>query len=262
MKNRKSKKTILLTNDDGIFSDGIMAVYKQLIKKAHVVIVAPDYEKSSVSHGITLSSPLSVNQVKREGKLFGYAVNGTPADCVKLACAELLNKRPDLIVSGINLGPNDGCSVFYSGTVAAAREGALLGIPSVAVSLATFVDPDYQLAARFMGKIVEFMNMHKLPKGCFLNVNVPNKKKDSIRGIKITKQGERPIHSRFYVRTNPHSKLYYWLAGEVDQTEKDLETDTYALSKNYVTVTPLSCSTNNELLIREIEKIGTLPKKI
>ena len=129
---------ILLTNDDGIYAEGIYALYRQLIQFATVTVVAPDSERSSVGHGITLAHPIWQKKINRKGKFFGYGISGTPADCVKFACGVILKKKPDLIVSGINQGCNDGCSVHYSGTVAGAREGALMGIPSLAISLNTF----------------------------------------------------------------------------------------------------------------------------
>ena len=143
---------ILLTNDDGIFSEGIRALYESLKQIGNVTIVAPDSERSAVGHAITLSDPLRVKKVIRGGKFFGYATTGTPADCVKLAIRAILKKRPDLVVSGINLGPNVGYSVLYSGTVSGATEGAILGIPSFAISLATFTNPDYSFAADFAKK--------------------------------------------------------------------------------------------------------------
>ena len=120
---------ILLTNDDGIYAEGIYALYQELKKIAKVSVIAPDSEKSSVGHGITLAHPIWFKKINRKGRFFGYAISGTPADCVKFATSVLLKRKPDMVVSGINLGPNDGCSVHYSGTVAGAREGALLGIP-------------------------------------------------------------------------------------------------------------------------------------
>ena len=131
---------ILLTNDDGIYAEGIYSIYAELAKMANVTVVAPESEKSSVGHAITLAHPIWFKRVRRKGQPFGYAVSGTPADCVKFGVNVLMKHKPDLVISGINLGANDGCSVFYSGTVAGAREGAILGIPSIAVSLATFVD--------------------------------------------------------------------------------------------------------------------------
>ena len=165
---------ILLTNDDGIYAEGMYALYLELKKLGTVTVVAPDSQKSSVGHGITLAHPIWHTKVNRKGQFFGTGVSGTPADCVKFAIGVLLKNKPDVIVSGINLGTNDGCSVFYSGTVAGAREGALMGIPSLAISLDTFMEPDFSYAAKCGAKLVKLFGQGKLPKGTFLNVNVPH----------------------------------------------------------------------------------------
>jgi len=142
-------------------------------------------------------------------------------------------------VSGINLGHNDGCSVFYSGTVAGAREGALMGIPSIAVSLATFVNPDFTYAAKYGAKLVKLTTKRKMPKGTFLNVNVPNKKPSQIKGIRMTRQGMIQIHGTFRKRINPDGKEYYWMSGKMPVRKKDDTVDSYALNSSYVTVTPI-----------------------
>src|SRR3989338_7858028 len=149
---------ILLTNDDGIYADGIYALYLELKKIGTVTVAAPDSERSSVGHGITLAHPIWDKRVNRKGQFFGIGISGTPADCVKFAVAVLLKRKPDVVVSGINLGHNDGCSVFYSGTVAGAREGALMGIPSLAVSLGTFVNPNFSVVAKYTAKLAKIIN--------------------------------------------------------------------------------------------------------
>src|SRR3989338_5281343 len=156
---------ILLTNDDGIYAEGIYALYAELIKVGDVTVVAPDSERSSVGHGITLSHPIWFKKVRRKDKFFGYGISGTPADCVKFAVSVILKQKPDVVVSGINFGGNEGCSVFYSGTVAGAREGALLGIPSIASSLDTFVDPDFSYGAKFTARLVKKVFKNKIPSG-------------------------------------------------------------------------------------------------
>lgn len=135
---------ILITNDDGIYAEGIYALYAALRKVGNVTVVAPDVQRSAVGHAITLTDPLRVTEARRHGKFFGYATSGTPADCVKLAIRAIMGKKPDLVFSGINLGANMGYNVLYSGTVSGATEGALFGIPSIAISLATFVKPDFR----------------------------------------------------------------------------------------------------------------------
>jgi 5'-nucleotidase len=229
---------ILLTNDDGIYAEGIYALYLQLKKLGKVTVVAPDSQRSSIGHAITLAYPIWKNKVKRKGLDFGTSISGTPADCVKFAVG-VLKHKPDIVVSGINLGPNDGCSIFYSGTVAGAREGALMGIPSLAVSLATFVNPDFTYSAKIGAKMTKLIMKEKMPKGTFLNVNVPNKKASQIKGVKMASQGLIPIHGTFRKRVDPNSREYYWMTGKMQVKKKDNLTDSNALNNNYVTVTPI-----------------------
>ncbi len=243
---------ILLTNDDGIYAEGILALYREIKKLGEVTVVAPDSEKSSVGHAITLAHPIYVKKVRRKGQFFGYGISGTPADCVKFGVSVILKKRPDLVISGINLGPNDGCSVFYSGTVAGAREGALLGIPSLALSLGTFVNPDFSFAAKVAAHLARILKKHNLKSGTFLNVNVPAVAASRIRGIKITRQGLVPIHGAFRKRKNPNQRDYYWMTGTPPLHRNDLGVDTYALNRNYVTVTPVHCDMTDEVVLRQM----------
>lgn len=230
---------ILLTNDDGIYAEGIYALYRELKKIGNVTVVAPDSERSSIGNAITLAHPIWHKKVKREGRIFGTGLSGTPADCVKFAIGVLMKRKPDVVVSGINLGHNDGCSVFYSGTVAGAREGSLMGIPSLAVSLDTFVNPDFSYAAKCAAKITKLIAKGTMPKGTFLNVNVPNKKPSQIKGIKMTRQGLIPIHGTFHKHKDPSSREYYWMAGKMLVKKKDDRVDSNALINNYVTITPI-----------------------
>lgn len=243
---------ILLTNDDGIYADGIWALYRELIKIGKVTVVAPDSEQSSVGHGITLSYPIWIKKVNRNGKHFGNAISGTPADCVKFATSVILKQKPDLVVSGINFGANDGCSVFYSGTVAGAREGALLGIPSFAISLATDNDPDFSYAAKIGARLARAIQKNKLPRGTFLNVNVPNVKPKQIKGIRITSQGVVPILGAFSKRRDPNLRDYYWMTGKNPALKNDLNVDTAALNRHYVTITPIHSDLTDYPALKEI----------
>jgi 5'-nucleotidase len=228
---------ILLTNDDGIYAEGIYAAYKELRKIADVTVVAPEAEQSSVGHGITLFAPLFAKRVSPENHFDGHAVSGKPADCVKFAVSVLLKgKKPDLIISGINFGGNDGCSVFYSGTVAGAREGALMGIKSFAVSLNCFDRPDFSNAAKFTARLALWLHKNTLPKGTFLNVNVPQGKP---KGVRFTRQGTEPIHETFERRKSPHDNHYYWMGGKMPVHKNDNKIDTYALKNKYITITPI-----------------------
>lgn len=245
---------ILLTNDDGIYAPGIAAIAKTLTKIADVTVIAPDSERSAVSHAITLAHPIWAKKVKRDGKFFGYAISGTPADCVKFGIDVILKSKPDLVISGINLGDNDGCSVFYSGTVAGAREGTLLGISSMAVSLATFSNPDFTYASKLAAKLARKIFIQKLPSETLLNVNVPNLPKSRLKGVCITRQGMTPIHGKFHKRFDPNSREYYWMTGKMPQHKKDLSVDTYALAQGYVTVTPIQCNVTDETSLAQLRQ--------
>jgi 5'-nucleotidase len=245
---------ILLTNDDGIYAEGIYALYLALKKIAQVTVVAPDAERSSVGHGITLRHPLWQKTAVRNGKTFGIALSGYPADCVKFGVAVVMkNKKPDLVVSGINCGPNEGASVHYSGTVAGAREGALMGIPSIAVSLNSFRSTDYNYAGKVTAKLCKAVAKHSLPEGTFLNVNVPAISQSHIKGIRFTRQGIEPILGKFSRREDPNLREYYWLAGDPPPVKADDNTDSYALHKNYVTVTPIHCDLTNAEFLQKMQ---------
>jgi 5'-nucleotidase len=243
---------ILLTNDDGIYAQGIYAIWQELKKIAKVTVVAPDSERSSVGHGITLSHPIWFKKVDRKDQFFGYGISGTPADCVKFGIKVICQTKPDMIVSGINLGRNDGCSVFYSGTVAGAREGALNGIPAIAVSLSTFSDPDFSYAATVGARVAKALPQMALLKGTFLNVNVPACPQKQVQGIRFTRQGTVPIHGDFRKRSDPNLRDYYWMTGHLPKTKNDLSIDTYALDHGYVTVTPIHCDMTDERTLENL----------
>ena len=245
---------ILLTNDDGIYAEGIYALYEALTKIGNVTVVAPEAEQSAVGHAITMSDPLRIKDAYRRRKHFGYAVSGTPADCVKIAIIKLLKRKPDLVVSGINMGPNIGFSVLYSGTVSGATEGAILGIPSIAVSLGTFTKADFSFAAAFSAKVAKKVHKYGLPKGTLLSINVPARKASKIKGIKVTTQGKTPIFENFVKRTDPRKRTYYWLTGEVMDLRGDRESDIVALKNGYVTITPLKYDLTDYGFLGDLKK--------
>ncbi|OGB89307.1 5'/3'-nucleotidase SurE [candidate division WOR-1 bacterium RIFCSPHIGHO2_01_FULL_53_15] len=247
---RKRKPRILLTNDDGISAAGIQALYKAVKGIGDVTIVAPDSERSAVGHAITLSDPLRVNQLDKNI----YSTTGTPADCVKLAVRAILKQKPDLVISGINLGPNTGFSVLYSGTVSGATEGVILGIPSMAISLGTFTKPDYTFAAQFARKIALMVIKKGLPKGILLNVNVPAVVKSKVKGVKITRQSKRAFIEKFDKRTDPHGRIYYWLSGEVIDLEGEQDSDIDAINQGYVSITPLHCDMTEYAMMEQIKE--------
>jgi 5'-nucleotidase len=202
--------------------------------------VAPDAERSAVGHAITTLLPLRVKEFRQGHELIGYAADGTPADCVKLAIGALLERRPDLVVSGINLGPNVATNVIYSGTVSAATEARILGVPSMAISLGTFVDPLWSYAAALGRRIAAEVLERGLPSKVLLNVNVPNLPRAAIRGIRITRQGDSATEDGFQAREDPRRRPYYWLAGSYRMLDDDPDTDAWALENGYVSVTPIT----------------------
>ena len=230
---------ILLTNDDGIYAEGIYSLYGELSKIATVTIVAPDSERSASGHAITLTDPLRVETANKRGKFLGYKVNGTPADCVKIAVEAVLDKKPDLVVSGINRGPNIGTNVIYSGTVSAATEGVILGIPAIAISLATFTDPDFSYAAEFGRKICGKVLKSGMPEGILLNVNVPAVPGKLIKGVRITHQGGCRFKEFFEKRKDPRGRTYYWMDGEEITSGTDNGADHAAIRDNFISITPI-----------------------
>ncbi|MFH1618551.1 MAG: 5'/3'-nucleotidase SurE [bacterium] len=230
---------ILLTNDDGIYAEGIYALYLELRKIARVTIVAPDTERSASGHAITLTDPLRVEKAVKKGKFLGYKVNGTPADCVKIGIGAVLKKKPDMIFSGINQGPNIGTNVIYSGTVSAATEGAILGIPSIAVSLTTFTDPDFSLAAAFSRRLCLLALKRGIPEGTLLNVNVPAAGKNRIKGVRVTHQGKFRFAEFFKKRSDPRGRGYYWMGGEEVTPFREPEADHAAVNGRFISITPI-----------------------
>jgi len=236
---------ILLTNDDGIYAKGIEVLHEHLSKDHDVIVVAPETEQSAVGHAITLTDPLRVKSISRNGTFFGYAVKGTPADCVKLAINELMNPPPDLVVSGINLGANVGINVIYSGTVSAATEGTILGIPAIAVSINTFRDPDFRPAAQFARLLVRQVKEHGLPPYTSLNVNVPAISESKIRGVRVTRQGVTRFVEKFDRRIDPRENVYYWQCGSNPPLEEDGDTDGSALANDCISITPIQHDLTN-----------------
>ncbi len=228
-----------MTNDDGIYAPGIFALHEALKTDHEVHVVAPESEMSAVGHAITLTLPLRVQEIKRNGSFFGYAITGTPADCVKIAVQELLERPPDIILSGINLGANVGVNILYSGTVSAATEGAFLGFRSAAISLNTRENPDFKFAARFSKEIIRFMTENNLRGGTALNVNIPAVPPGEITGVCITRQGTSRFRECFERRNDPRGNVYYWLSGETPVEDRNPDTDSVALKENKITITPV-----------------------
>ena len=245
---------IVLCNDDGFDANGIRCIYNELIKTSEVVIVAPETEQSAMGHAITLNQPLKARKVSEGGKFIGYAVNGTPADCIKLATTTLFDQTPDMIVSGVNQGGNLGTCAIYSGTVSAATEAAIEGIPAIAISLNTFEDIDFQFAAEFGAKLAAMVLEKGLPEGVALNVNVPAVPRSEIQGVAVTRQGKSRVVETFDKRIDPRNNTYYWMAGEMRFDEVSDEADCFQVSKNYISVTPIHFDLTSHKTINELKK--------
>ena len=231
---------VLITNDDGIASPGLQALVNVFGPVAQTFVVAPEGERSATGHAITLHKPLRARAAVIAGATAAWVSNGTPADCVALGMLELVPARPDVVISGINAGPNLARDLTYSGTVSGAMEGAIFGVPSVAVSVAAFIDPIFPAAAQFSGELVRAILLHGLPADTLLNVNVPNLPADRIAGISITRQSARRYISRLEKRVDPRGQAYYWLTGDPSAQEDVEGTDTWALASNQVSVTPIT----------------------
>jgi 5'-nucleotidase len=247
---------ILLTNDDGILAEGLIALYEELKGDFELSVVAPETEMSAVGHAITLSNPLRVRRFKRNGVFFGYGVSGTPADCVKIGVQEILQKRPDMIISGINLGSNVGINLLYSGTVSAATEGAFLGIPSVAISLSTKNDPEFSFPARFSRRMIKFVMENGLREGAALNVNIPAVPEDQIKGISFTTQDLVRHRDVYEKRNDPRGNVYYWLASETPVEESIPNTDLMALKENRITITPITFDLTDVKQVKRLASSG------
>ncbi len=238
-KNIRKKLNILVSNDDGIDAPGILALVQELKKIGKVTVVAPDKQQSAVGHAITMNFPLRVKEFSKNGSFFGHAVEGTPADAVKLAVHALLKTKPDILVSGINHGSNTAISIIYSGTVSAATEGTILGIPSIAFSLTTYGPPDFTYAAKFARKLTNLIAQKGLPSGTLLNVNIPPLKEKEIRGVIVTRQGKSVWDDRFETRRDPGNKEYYWLTGSLEEVDNEQDVDQWAVKNKYISVTPI-----------------------
>ncbi|NQW30099.1 MAG: 5'/3'-nucleotidase SurE [Ignavibacteria bacterium] len=245
---------ILITNDDGITANGIQALIDAMMTIGDVVVVAPDRQQSAVGHALTVSSPLRATPYHRRGVHLGYAINGTPADCVKLAVSTLLTERPDIVVSGINHGNNSSVNAIYSGTVSAATEGTLMGIPSMAISVASFdEDFDMTLAQKIAIHVAKQLLTVGVPAGTLLNVNIPAVAESEHKGIKITRQGSSVWEDYYEIRRDPHGKDYYWLTGNFVTLEELPDADDIAVKDGYTAITPLHYELTNQGIMETLK---------
>lgn len=230
---------ILITNDDGIDSPGISALADEMKKIGEVTVIAPRTEQSAVGHAITMKIPLRISEYFKDGEFFGYAVEGTPADCVKIGIRNIMKTPPDIVISGINNGSNTAINIIYSGTVSAAREAAIMDVPSIAVSVTNHAAKNFQFAAKLSKALSLIIMKNGLPNGTLLNVNVPDLPENQIAGIKLTRQGKSKWDDIYEERIDPYGKKYYWLTGNLIETDNDLSTDQFAIKNNYVSISPI-----------------------
>ncbi len=245
-------RRVLVTNDDGIRSPGLSALVEQLRRDFEVVVVAPEREQSAVGHSITLHKPLRMQPVRLEGMdVEAYETNGTPADCVVLGAVRA-GSRPDLVVSGINAGANLGEELFYSGTVSAAVEAAIQGLPAFAVSVASRDDPLYEPAARLARRLAQAVLALGMPTGSLLNVNLPNLPEEELGALVITRLGRRSYSNQIEERRDPGGRPYFWFTGEPEEVDSGPGTDIGAVAEGRISVTPVHTDLSDYALIERL----------
>lgn len=261
---------LLISNDDGIFALGVRTLANTLAQAGHAVtVVCPDRERSATGHGLTLHQPIRAEIVDAifDPNVTAWSCSGTPSDCVKFALSAVLDARPNFVIAGINHGSNLGTDILYSGTVSAAMEGLIDGIPSIAVSLASFTSKEFQPAANFVNTLITQLARCPLPQATLLNVNVPPVGADAIAGVKVTRQGLRRYVENFQKRLDPRGKCYYWLAGEVVEDIEQPEhmhlptyipADVQAIRDNYITITPLQYNLTDVSSVEHLNQAGWL----
>ncbi|MEZ5008931.1 MAG: 5'/3'-nucleotidase SurE [Chitinophagales bacterium] len=249
------RPVILVTNDDGIIAPGIRALVEAMKNIGEVVVVAPDSPQSGMGHAITLNNPLRINKVDIFKGVRAYQCSGTPADCVKIGIDKILHKQPDLCVSGINHGSNSSINVIYSGTMSAAMEAAISGIKAVGFSLLNgSLDADMRAAGLVAEKVARQVLQHGIPRGSLLNVNIPNKPIEEIKGYKVARQAVAKWIEEFDERKDPRGTEYYWLTGRFVNFDNGEDTDEWALQNDYVSIVPVQYDLTNHHAIRYINK--------
>jgi 5'-nucleotidase len=250
---------ILISNDDGIVANGIRALTAALSEEHDVYVIAPDRERSAAGHSLTLHTPLRVEELEPKfGAKRNWVTTGTPGDCVKIGVSAVLeaHEMPDLVISGINHGPNLGADILYSGTVSCALEGAMLGFPAIATSLAglSCEHEDFLFAASFMAKFVNKIKDINFPKKSVLNINFPSLEKEDVSGVAITTLGTRMFTSKYDKRVDPRGKVYYWLAGELIEYDENDGTDINAVRMNKISITPVTFEMTKQGIMKELEE--------
>jgi 5'-nucleotidase len=241
----------MLTNDDGVHAPGLKMLFQQSLDLGKTVIVAPEHDNSAASHSLTMNRPLRVREIAENI----YTINGTPTDCVTIGIGKILPQKPDLVISGINPGPNLGDDVSYSGTVSAAIESTMLGIPSIAVSLAAESEPlHYGTAAAFVARLAKIILEKGLPKDTLLNVNVPNTASEGIEGVAFTRRGRRLYDDAIKETFDPWGRKHYWIGGGTPSFDAGEDTDSAAISVNKISITPMHLDPTNYEALKFLQK--------
>ncbi len=252
---KKKRPLILITNDDGIGAPGIKKLINIAAPFGDIVVVAPDSPRSGMSHAVTVSAPLRIRKHRDEEGIQEYSCNGTPVDSVKMAVKIILPRKPDLALSGINHGSNSSINILYSGTMAAALEACMEGIPSIGFSLTDYAHhADFDASDIYVSKIIDMVIKNSLPEGVCLNVNIPAVAKEEIRGIKVCRQAKGRWVEDFDRRRDPHNREYYWLAGYFKDGDPSEDTDSYALARNYISLVPVHFDFTAHKAISKISK--------
>lgn len=251
---------ILVSNDDGIAANGIRCLTETLAQQHDVYVIAPDRERSAAGHSLTLHTPLRVEEVEAyHGVKRAWVTTGTPGDCVKIGINAILTQeeQPDVVISGINHGPNLGADILYSGTVSCAMEGAMLGVPSIAMSLASmnYEYDHFKYAAKFVNLLLPKLKEFNFPKKSILNINVPALDEDDISGVAITELGRKMFTDNYEKRVDPRGKVYYWMAGELITESQDSNTDIAAVKNNKISITPVTYEMTKEDVMTNLENV-------
>lgn len=251
---------ILISNDDGIAANGIRCLAEVLAKQHDVYVIAPDRERSAAGHSITIHTPIRVEEVEAYGSVKkAWVTTGTPGDCIKIGINAILSQdeQPDLIISGINHGPNLGGDILYSGTVSCAMEGAMLGFRSIAISIASlkYEYERFEFAAKFVNSLIPKLSEFKFPNKSILNINIPALDEDDIAGVAITELGGRIFTDSYEKRIDPRGKVYYWMAGELINEPVDAKTDISAIRNNKISITPVTYEMTNENTMSDLAKV-------
>ncbi len=247
-------KLILVTNDDGIHAPGLQVSFKESRKLGEAIIIAPEHDNSAASHSLTMDRPLRLKQIAENI----YTINGTPTDCVMIGIEKILPRNPDLVISGINPGANLGDDVSYSGTVSAAIESTMLGIPSIAVSLAADSEPyHFETAGAFINALARIILEKGLPPDTLLNVNIPNTGIEDIAGVQFTRRGRRLYEGAIKETNDPWGRKHYWIGGGIPSWDPDEDTDSAAISVNKISITPMHLDPTNYEALNYLQKNWT-----